>query len=39
MNPDQHRKTQFSIFYVVVGLLIILAMQWYLGGGASSEVA
>jgi cell division protease FtsH len=39
MNPDQHRKTQFSIFYVVAGLLLILGLQWYIGGGASSEVA
>ncbi len=39
MNPDQHRKTQFSIFYVVAGLLLILGLQWYLGGGASAEVA
>ena len=39
MNPDQHKKTQFSIFYVVAGLLLILGLQWYLGGGASAEVA
>ncbi len=38
MNPDQHRKTQFSIFYVVAGLLLILGLQWYIGGGTSSEV-
>jgi len=38
MNPDQHRKTQFSIFYVVAGLLLILGLQWFIGGGASSEV-
>ncbi len=39
MNPDQHKKTQFSIFYVAAGLLVILALQWYLGGGASTELA
>jgi len=39
MNPDQHKKTQFSIFYVVAGLLLILGLQWYLGGGASTELA
>jgi cell division protease FtsH len=38
MNPDQHRKTQFSIFYVVVGLLVILALQWFLGGGLATDV-
>jgi len=32
MNPDQHKKTQFSIFYVLIALLIILGLQWYLGG-------
>ncbi len=39
MNPDQHKKTQFSIFYVVAGLLLILGLQWFIGGGASTEVA
>ena len=34
MNPDQHKKTQFSIFYVVAGLLLILGLQWFLGGGS-----
>jgi cell division protease FtsH len=39
MNPDQHKKTQFSIFYVVVGLLVILGLQWVLGGGLATDVA
>jgi cell division protease FtsH len=39
MNPDQHKKTQFSIFYVVAGLLLILGLQWYLGGGSVPDVA
>jgi len=39
MNPDQHRRTQFSIFYVVAGLLLILGLQWFLGGGTSTDVA
>ena len=39
MNPDQHKKTQFSIFYVVVGLLVILGLQWILGGGLATDVA
>jgi len=39
MNPDQHKKTQFSIFYVVAGLLLILGLQWFIGGGTSTDVA
>jgi cell division protease FtsH len=39
MNPDQHRRTQFSIFYVVAGLLLILGLQWFIGGGTSTDVA
>ena len=39
MNPDQHKKTQFSIFYVVAGLLVILGLQWFLGGGLATDVA
>jgi cell division protease FtsH len=39
MNPDQHKKTQFSIFYVVAGLLLILGLQWFIGGGLATEVA
>ena len=39
MNPDQHKRTQFSIFYVVAGLLLILGLQWFIGGGASTDVA
>jgi cell division protease FtsH len=38
MNPDQHKKTQFSIFYVVAGLLLILGLQWFIGGGTSTDV-
>jgi cell division protease FtsH len=39
MNPDQHKKTQFSIFYVAVGLLLILGLQWYLGGGTKPDIS
>ena len=39
MNPDQHKRTQFSIVYVVAGLLLILGLQWFVGGGASTDVA
>jgi cell division protease FtsH len=39
MNPEQHKKTQFSIFYVVLGLLVILGLQWYLAGGTRPEVS
>ncbi len=39
MNPDQHKKTQFSIFYVVAGLLLILGLQWFVGGGTATDIA
>ena len=39
MNPDQHKRTQFSIFYVVAGLLLILGLQWFVGGGTSTDIA
>ena len=39
MNPDQHKKTQFSIFYIVAGLLLILGLQWFLGGGSVPDIA
>ena len=39
MNPDQHKKTQFSIFYVVAGLLLIFGLQWFFGGGTATDVA
>src|SRR5208337_5638834 len=39
MNPDQHKRTQFSIFYVVAGLLLILGLQWFIGGNGSVDVA
>jgi cell division protease FtsH len=38
MNPDQHKKTQFSIAYVVIGLLIILGLQYLLGGGLAADI-
>ena len=38
MNPDQHKKTQFSILYVLVALLIILGLQWFLGNGLSTDI-
>ena len=39
MNPDQHKKTQFSIFYVVAGLLLIFGLQWFFGGGTATDIA
>ena len=39
MNPDQQKKTQFSIFYVIVALLVIFGLQYFLGGGLSPEIA
>jgi cell division protease FtsH len=39
MNPDQHKKTQFSIGYVIAGLLLIFGLQWFLGGGLTPDIA
>jgi len=39
MNPDQHKKTQFSIGYVLAGLLLIFGLQWFLGGGTTPDIA
>ncbi len=39
MNPDQHKKTQFSIGYVLAGLLLIFGLQWFLGGGMTPDIA
>ena len=39
MNPNQQRRTQFSIFSIAAGLLLVLGLQWFLGGGASTDVA
>jgi cell division protease FtsH len=39
MNTDQHKKTQFSIGYVLAGLLLIFGLQWFLGGGLTPELA
>ncbi len=30
MNQDQHKRTQFSIAYVIIGLLAIFALQWFM---------
>jgi cell division protease FtsH len=38
MNQDQHKKTQFSVVYVIIGLLAIFGLQWFMGGGTSVEV-
>jgi cell division protease FtsH len=38
MNPDQHKKTQFSIGYVVAGLLLIVGLQWFFGGGLTPTI-
>ena len=39
MIPDKNKRTQFSIFYVAAGLLLVLGLQWFLGGGTSTDVA
>jgi cell division protease FtsH len=37
-NPDQ-QKTQYSMFYVVAGLVLVLGLQWLMGGGRSIDIA
>ncbi len=32
MNPDQNKKVQFSIFWVVAAMLVVFAIQWFLTG-------
>jgi cell division protease FtsH len=39
MNKDQHKKTQFSIGYVIAGLLLLVGLQWFLGGGTTPSIA
>ncbi len=38
MNPDQHKRTQFSIAYVMIGLLVILGLQYFMEGGPSTDI-
>jgi len=38
-NPDQQKKTQYSMFYVVAGLMLVLGLQWLMGGGRSIDIA
>jgi cell division protease FtsH len=38
MNPDQHKKTQFSLGYVVLALLLVLGLQWFLQGGTVPDI-
>ena len=39
MNPDQQKKTQYSMFYIVAGLLLFLGLQWLMGGGRPVDIA
>jgi cell division protease FtsH len=39
MNPDPQKKTQYSMFYVVAGLLLFLGVQWLMGGGRPVDIA
>jgi cell division protease FtsH len=39
MNPDPQKKTQYSMFYVVAGLLLFLGLQWLMGGGRPVDIA
>ncbi len=38
MNPEQHKKTQFSLGYVMLALLVIFGLQWFLQGQAAPEI-
>jgi cell division protease FtsH len=38
MNQDQHKRTQFSIAYVIIGLLAILGIQWFMDGGTATNI-
>jgi len=39
MDKDQHKKTQFSIWYLLGGLVVIVGLQWFLEGGSlTSEI-
>jgi cell division protease FtsH len=38
MNPEQHKKTQFSLGYVMLALLVIFGLQWFLQGGSVPDI-
>ena len=39
MNPDQQKKSQYSIYYIAAGLLLFLGAQWLMGGARPVDVA
>ena len=38
MNPEQHKKTQFSLGYVMLALLVIFGLQWFLQGRGTPDI-
>ncbi len=38
MNKEQHRKTQFSIWYILAGLLVVLALQWIFSSANTRQI-
>ena len=32
MNPDQNKKVQFSIIWVLVAMLVVFGVQYLMGG-------
>jgi len=38
MNDDQHKKRQFSLGYMTLGLLLIMGLQYMLFEGASNQI-
>ncbi len=38
MNDDQHRKTQVTIGYIAIGLLILFGLQWFTAQGNNQQI-
>ncbi len=38
MNQEQHKKTQFSLLYIVIAVLVIFGLQFFLSGGTVPSV-
>ncbi len=38
MNPEQHKKTQVTLAYFLISMLILFGLQWFFLVGASVEI-
>ncbi len=38
MNPEQHKKTQFSLAYFLIAMFILFGLQWFFIAQASTEI-